>query len=157
MKCPYCGVPESSVLESRDSFDQTSIRRRRECAKCGKRFTTFERVEGVDLIVIKKDGEREPFDRDKIRKGLMKATWKRPLTIDEIELCIDEIERKLRLKTTKEVKSWEIGNLVMNRLKKLDPVSYMLFATVYRDIHSIDEFDRELQKVKSAITEDEEK
>ncbi len=94
MKCPFCGTTESSVLESRISEDEQSIRRRRECSKCGKRFTTYERVEGLDLVVIKKDGRRESFDRDKLRKGLMKATWKRPVTIEQIEALVDEVERK---------------------------------------------------------------
>jgi len=147
MKCPYCGTTESSVLESRISEDEQSIRRRRECERCKKRFTTYERVEGLDLIVIKKDGRREPFDRDKLRKGLMKATWKRPVTIEQIEALVEEVERKLRGRTNKEVKSWEIGKLVVTRLRKLDPVGYILFASVYRDFQDIDDFKREIERL----------
>ncbi|KKT98549.1 MAG: protein NrdR [Microgenomates group bacterium GW2011_GWB1_45_17] len=123
MRCPYCTHDETSVLESRIGSDQRSMRRRRQCTKCGKRFTTYERAEGIDLFVIKKNGEREPFDREKVKKGLMKATWKRPISMEEIEALIDGIEQKLRVKDSTEVKSWEIGKLVMNRLRKIDPVS----------------------------------
>ena len=125
MQCPYCSYDDSAVLESRVVTDSPSMRRRRQCSKCGKRFTTYERVEGVDLTVVKKNGETQPFDREKIRKGLMKATWKRPISLEDVEKLIEEIERKLRLRETNEIKSWEIGKLVMNRLHKIDPVSYL--------------------------------
>lgn len=148
MKCPYCGNTESSVLESRLSEDEQSIRRRRECSRCNKRFTTYERVEGIDLIVLKKDGTREPFDREKIRKGLMKATWKRPITVEQIERLIEEVERKLRRRKSSEVKSWEIGKLVITRLRKLDPVGYVLFASVYRDFQDIEDFRREIDSLE---------
>lgn len=148
MKCPYCSFTDNSVLESRLSEDEESIRRRRECDKCGKRFTTYERVEGIDLVVVKKDGTREEFDREKIKKGLMKATWKRPVSIKEIDELIDDVERKLRRRKSKEVKSWEIGNLVMTRLKRLDPVGYLLFASVYLDFQDIADFKKELRKIK---------
>jgi len=147
MRCPYCSHPESSVLESRVVVDQTGIRRRRQCARCGKRFTTYERVEGLDLSVVKKNGERQSFDREKIRKGLMKATWKRPVSIEQIEQLLDDVERKLRLKESTEVKSWEVGNLVMNRLRKIDPVSYILFASVYRDFQTVEELEEEINKL----------
>jgi len=149
MKCPYCGIAESVVIDSREADDQTSIRRRRGCSSCEKRFTTYERVEGLDLKVIKKNGTREEFSRDKLRRGLVKATWKRPISMAEIEELIDEVERKLRLKTTCEVKSWEIGNLVINRLKKTDKLSYLLFASVYRDFDSLEDFEQELQALKA--------
>jgi len=131
---------------------EQSIRRRRECERCAKRFTTYERVEGLDLVVIKKDGRRESFDRDKLRKGLMKATWKRPVTIEQIESLVEEVEQKLRARANKEVKSWEIGKLVVTRLRKLDPVGYILFASVYRDFQDIDDFKREIERLGKHVT-----
>lgn len=136
------------VLESRVHAEENSIRRRRVCEKCEKRFTTYERIEGVDLIVVKKEGKRELFDREKLRRGLIKATWKRPVTLQQIEELIDEVERKLRAKETKEVKSWEIGNLAIKRLKKLDAMAYLLFASVYRDFRSLEDFAQELAKLQ---------
>jgi transcriptional repressor NrdR len=150
MKCPYCGESDSSVLESRLTEDEQSIRRRRECNKCQKRFTTYERIEGIDLVVVKKDGTRELFDREKIKKGLMKATWKRPVSIEQIERLVEDVERKLRRRKSKEVKSWEIGKLVITRLRKLDPVGYLLFASVYRDFQDIDDFKREIKRLGKA-------
>ncbi|MBP9820152.1 transcriptional repressor NrdR [Candidatus Woesebacteria bacterium] len=147
MKCPYCSKAESNVVDSRECDEQTSIRRRRTCGSCGKRFTTYERVEGIDLKVIKKDGARQDFSRDKLRRGIVKATWKRPVSMADIEELIDEIERKLRLKQSKEVKSWEVGNLVINRLKKIDKLSYLLFASVYRDFASIEDFQSEIDRL----------
>lgn len=147
MKCPYCGNAGSSVLDSRDAEEGSVIRRRRQCDKCSKRWTTYERTEGVDLWVIKKDGEREQFDREKLRRGIVKATWKRPVSMSSVEELIDEVERKLRLRKTAEIKSWEIGNLVITRLKKIDPLSYLLFASVYRDFESLENFKQELEKL----------
>jgi len=149
MKCPYCGNAGTSVLESRIGADQEALRRRRQCAKCEKRFTTYERVEGVDLFVRKKSGETEQFDREKVKKGIVKATWKRPVSLEDIEALIVEVERKLRLRASKEVKSWEIGNMVMNRLRKIDPVSYLLFASVYKDFQDIRDFLREANRLAS--------
>lgn len=149
MVCPYCSSTEHSVLESRTSEDGRSIRRRRECAKCHKRFTTYERAEGVDLTVIKKDGTREPFDREKIRKGVAKATWKRPITMEQIEEIINDVEQKLRRRKSTEVKSWEIGTLVINRLKKIDKVGYLLFASVYKDFGGLEDFEAEIRGLKS--------
>jgi len=148
MQCPYCSATEHNVLESRTSEDGCSIRRRRECQKCGKRFTTYERVEGVDLVVIKKDGARQVFDREKIKRGLMKATWKRPVTIAQIDNLITKVEQILRRRAGTEVKSFEIGKLVINRLKKLDKVGYLLFATVYKDFGGIEDFEREIRDLK---------
>lgn len=147
MKCPYCAHTGSSVLDSRDSEDGSVIRRRRQCDKCKKRWTTYERTEGVDLWVIKKEGQREQFDREKLRRGIVKATWKRPVSMSSVEELIDEVERRLRLRKTPEIKSWEIGNLVINRLRKLDPLSYLLFASVYRDFDSLEDFKSELDKL----------
>jgi transcriptional repressor NrdR len=152
MKCPYCGKNNTSVIDSREAEDQTSIRRRRSCIECGKRFTTYERVEGIELKVIKKDGAREDFSRDKLRRGIVKATWKRPVPMNEVELLIDDVERRLRQREVTEVKSWEIGNLVINRLKKLDPLSYLLFASVYRDFESVEDFVDEINKLKNNLT-----
>ncbi|MDQ5951236.1 MAG: transcriptional repressor NrdR [Patescibacteria group bacterium] len=152
MKCPYCGKQNTSVIDSREAEDQTSIRRRRSCMECGKRFTTYERVEGIELKVIKKDGAREDFSRDKLRRGIVKATWKRPVPMNEVEMLIDDVERKLRQREVNEVKSWEIGNLVINRLKKLDPLSYLLFASVYRDFESVEDFVDEINKLKNNLT-----
>lgn len=152
MKCPYCGKQNTSVIDSREAEDQTSIRRRRSCMECSKRFTTYERVEGIELKVIKKDGAREDFSRDKLRRGIVKATWKRPVPMNEVELLIDDVERRLRQREVNEVKSWEVGNLVINRLKKLDPLSYLLFASVYRDFESVEDFVDEINKLKNDLT-----
>lgn len=147
MKCPYCGKADTVVVDSREAEEQNSIRRRRGCTSCDKRFTTYERVEGIDLKVIKKDGSKEDFSRDKLRRGIVKATWKRPVAMAEIEDLIDEVERRLRLKQGLEVKSWEIGNLVINRLKKVDKLSYLLFASVYRDFESLEDFKKEIDRL----------
>jgi transcriptional repressor NrdR len=151
MKCPYCFACQTTVTDTRIADEETTIRRRRRCDECGKRFTTYERVEGVDLVVIKKDGEREPFSRDKLRRGIVKATWKRPVSMDQIEDLLNDVERKLRLKDTTEIKSWEIGNLVINKLKKTDKLSYLLFASVYRDFDSLDDFEQEISKLKGDL------
>ena len=148
MQCPYCRYEDTSVLESRVAEDGAAMRRRRECLRCGKRFTTYERAEGVDIKVIKKDGRRERFDREKLRKGIVKATWKRPVAVEEIEKIVDEVEMILRKKKSMEVRSWEIGNLVINRLRKLDPLAYLLFASVYRDFRDLDDFELEIKKLK---------
>ena len=147
MRCPYCHHDDTSVVDSREAEDQTSIRRRRECDECDKRFTTYERVEGIDLKVIKKDGSKEDFSREKLKRGLVKATWKRPVSMADVEALIDEIEALLRRKRTSEVKSWEVGNLVINRLRKIDPLSYLLFASVYRDFDSLEDFAQEIEKL----------
>jgi transcriptional repressor NrdR len=148
MRCPYCSDENISVIDSREADDQTSIRRRRECGRCGNRFTTYERVEGIDLKVIKKDGNKEDFSRDKLKRGIIKATWKRPVSMAAIDELIDEVERRLRQKRSTEVKSWEIGNLVINRLKRVDPLSYLLFASVYRDFDSLEDFAGEINRLQ---------
>lgn len=148
MRCPYCQSIDHGVLESRVTEDGASLRRRRECAKCKKRFTTYERVEGLDLKVLKKDGSLEVFDKEKIRRGLVKATWKRPVKIEDIDMIVDEVERKLRARKTTTVRSWEVGKMVIHRLKKLDPLGYLLFASVYRDFEGLEEFEREIQELK---------
>ncbi len=159
MRCPYCQNPDISVLESRVAEDQSAIRRRRVCEHCGKRFTTYERIEGVDLTVIKKDGAAEPFDREKLRKGIVKATWKRPVSMADIDDLMNDVEKRLRLRTSTTIKSWEIGNMVMNRLKKMDKVAFLLFASVYKDFRSLEDFADEiarLQEVPAVVTDKEE-
>lgn len=153
MQCPYCHNENTNVLESRITDEGGVMRRRRECSKCGKRFTTYERAEGVDIKVVKKSGKKEDFDREKLRRGIMKATWKRPVSMEQIEEMVDEVERILRRKTTTEVRSWEIGNLVINRLKKIDPLAYLLFASVYREFQSLNDFSDELSKLKEVQNE----
>lgn len=147
MKCPYCASTETNVIDSRVVEEQSAIRRRRVCSKCDKRFTSYERVEGIELKVMKKDGTREDFTREKLKRGIVKATWKRPVSMADIDDLIEEVERRLRRKNSKEVKSWEIGNLVLNRLKKLDPLAYLLFASVYRDFNDLADFKDELAKL----------
>jgi transcriptional repressor NrdR len=149
MICPYCGQQSSSVLESRLAEENQAIRRRRQCEQCGKRFTTYERVEGVDLTVIKKNGTSESFNREKIHKGIVKATWKRPISMSDIDTLIDDVERKLRQRQSTKIKSWEIGNLVMNRLQKLDRVAYLLFASVYKDFQSFEDFAEEITRLQA--------
>lgn len=148
MQCPYCFSQNTSVIDSRESNEGESIRRRRSCDECDRRFTTYERIEGLDLKVIKKSGAEESFSREKIKRGLIKATWKRPVSMAQINQLIDEVEQSVRIKDTREVKSWQIGNLVINRLKKIDKLSYLLFATVYRDFDSIEDFEQEINKLK---------
>lgn len=150
MQCPYCHHEDTSVLESRITAEGGAMRRRRECIKCSKRFTTYERAEGVDIKVVKKTGRIEDFDREKLKRGIMKATWKRPVTMDQIEEMVDEIERILRRKNSTEVRSWEVGNLVINRLKKIDPLAYLLFASVYREFDSLADFEQEITKLQES-------
>jgi transcriptional repressor NrdR len=147
MKCPYCNSSQNCVIDSREAEDKNAIRRRRECDSCKKRFTTYERIEGIDLKVVKKDGNTEDFDREKLKRGIVKATWKRPVSMSDIEDLIENIERKLRSKSSTEVKSWEIGNLAINRLKKIDKLSYLLFASVYRDFRDLEDFASEIDKL----------
>ncbi|HDD72480.1 MAG TPA: transcriptional repressor NrdR [Candidatus Aenigmarchaeota archaeon] len=147
MKCPYCNYPETKVLDKRETGDMGVTRRRRECLKCGKRFTTYERVETVALTVVKKDGRRESFDRNKIIAGILKACEKRPISRDEIERIVDEIEAKLRMCKTIEVSSKDIGELVMRKLKKLDKVAYIRFASVYKEFEDLNSFHEELKKL----------
>ncbi len=145
MKCPVCGYPESKVIDSRPVSDGNSIRRRRECLNCQKRFTTFEMIETVQLIVIKKSGEKELFDRNKLLGGILKATQKRPVNADEI---VNEIESELQNSLKLEVTTTEIGEMVMNKLKKLDQVSYVRFASVYREFTDVNNFLEELMELK---------
>lgn len=148
MRCPYCLTAETAVLESRIAENGRALRRRRNCEKCSRRFTTYERVEGIDVKVMKKNGSVEKFDREKIKKGIVKATWRRPLSLETIEEMIDAVERMLRERESGEVKSYDIGELVLAELRTVDPISAFSFAIVYRDIDSVQEFERELAKLK---------
>lgn len=147
MKCPFCNYNETKVLDSRPTEDNTSIRRRRECLKCQKRFTTYEKVEDIPVYVIKKDGTREPFDKRKILNGILKSCEKRPVSIMEIEKLTDEIEKQIYNTMQQEVTSHFIGEIVMQKLKNLDDVAYVRFASVYRQFKDINTFMEELQKI----------
>jgi len=147
MKCPFCNYHESKVIDSRPADEGNTIRRRRECIKCSRRFTTYEKVESVPLMVIKKDKNMEPFNRDKLMNGLLKACEKRPVTIDALEAMLDEIELQIGNSLMREVTSKELGELVMCRLKNLDEIAYVRFASVYRQFKDINTFIDELQKL----------
>ena len=144
MKCPYCAYLESKVVDSRPADEGTSIRRRRECLACHKRFTTYETVESLPLMVIKKDGSRQSFDRGKVLSGLIRACEKRPVSYQTLEGLVSEIEQALQNQMDREISSARIGELVMERLKKLDEVAYVRFASVYREFKDIDTFMAEL-------------
>ena len=147
MKCPFCGFEESKVIDSRPTDEGQRIRRRRECLKCGKRFTTYEIIESLPIIVIKKDKSRETFNRDKLRTGLLRACEKRPVSIDTLDSMIDDIETNLQNSLDREVSSEKIGELVMEKLKKIDEVAYVRFASVYRQFKDINTFMKELNKL----------
>lgn len=147
MRCPYCHNPETSVLDSRDSEDLATIRRRRECLRCQKRFTTYERIENIDLVVIKKDGRRESFDRNKLLGGVLKACEKRPISRELIESIVDKVELELRNLDSTEIPSQKIGELVMRKLRALDKVAYIRFASVYRQFADIESFEKELKSL----------
>lgn len=147
MKCPFCANVESKVIDSRPADEGASIRRRRECLSCRKRFTTYETVESLPLVVVKKDGSRQSFDRNKLLNGLIRACEKRPVSYTDLENMVNEIEQNLQNEMEREISSAEIGELVMERLKKVDEVSYVRFASVYRQFKDINTFMRELSKL----------
>ncbi|MBM3251753.1 MAG: transcriptional repressor NrdR [Candidatus Omnitrophica bacterium] len=147
MKCPYCGNKNNKVVDSRDSLEGVSIRRRRECLKCKRRFTTYEHVEAMPMMVIKKDGRREAFDRKKISSGLVKACEKRPVSMEKIEEIVENIERQIMRKFDKEVSAGQIGELVMEKLAKLDEIAYVRFASVYRQFKDVSQFMKELKDI----------
>ena len=147
MKCPYCGEQDSKVVDSRHSEDGQSIRRRRECLSCQKRFTTYETVESLPMVVIKRDNSRQSFDRNKILNGMLRACEKRPVPMADLELAVDEIEQSIQNSLDREVSTAKIGELVMERLKPLDEVAYVRFASVYRQFKDINSFMRELNKI----------
>jgi len=147
MKCPYCGYEESKVIDSRESKKGMTIRRRRECLSCAKRFTTYEKIEEVPYMVVKKDGRRQPFDGQKLLRGMIKACEKRPVSVTTLEEIVDEVESMLQERPEKEMKASEIGKLVMERLKALDKVAYVRFASVYREFRDVLEFKEELENL----------
>ncbi|MGN0497237.1 MAG: transcriptional regulator NrdR [Lachnospiraceae bacterium] len=147
MKCPFCGDDNTRVIDSRPADDNCSIRRRRECDDCGKRFTTYEKVETIPLIIIKKDKTRETYDRAKIESGVIKSCHKRPISVEEIENCVDKIETKIFNLEHKEIDSTTIGEIVMDELKNLDEVAYVRFASVYREFKDVNIFMDELKKL----------
>ena len=147
MKCPYCGYLESKVVDSRPADEGASIRRRRECLSCRKRFTTYETMESLPLMVIKKDGSRQSFDRSKVMGGLIRACEKRPVSYQTLEQLVGEIEQVLQNQMEREISSSQIGELVMERLKKVDEVAYVRFASVYRQFKDINTFMTELNKL----------
>jgi len=147
MKCPYCYVPESKVIDSRATDNGASIRRRRECSSCGRKFTTYERVENMVMMVIKKDGSRQSFDRNKVANGIRRACEKRPVTAKQIDDTVNTIEMQVYNKFNKEISSIDIGELVMDKLKEIDDVAYVRFASVYRQFKDLNTFVDELQKM----------
>ena len=147
MKCPYCENEDSKVIDSRHTEDGKAIRRRRECEECGRRFTTYEKVEEMILMVIKKDGSRQAFDRNKLLNGIIRACEKRPVSIADMEKIVDDIERGLNNMMEKEIDSNFIGELVMERLKDLDEVSYVSFASVYRQFTDVNTFVQEVERL----------
>ncbi|KKQ37511.1 MAG: Transcriptional repressor NrdR [Candidatus Woesebacteria bacterium GW2011_GWA1_37_7] len=140
MKCPFCGNNDSQVLESRSVDEGVAIRRRRECVKCKKRFTTIERVKGVALWVIKKDGRREPFDKEKVKRGILRAIEKRPISMDLAEDVVDQVEREMLRQEKEEVSSKAIGRAILLRLKKIDKVAWLRFASVYLEFEDLEDF-----------------
>ncbi|MBR3786111.1 MAG: transcriptional repressor NrdR [Firmicutes bacterium] len=147
MRCPYCENPDTKVIDSRPTEEGHAIRRRRGCEKCGKRFTTYEKVEETIIMIIKKDGRREAFDRNKIMSGIVKACEKRPVPVAEMERVVNEIERGLNNMVEKEVESTFVGELVMEKLKELDEVAYVRFASVYRQFTDVNTFVKEIEKL----------
>jgi transcriptional repressor NrdR len=147
MKCPFCGYREAKVVDSRATAEESAVRRRRECLKCGKRFTTYEYIEEVSLLVIKKDGRREAFDRKKILAGIIRACEKRPVSVEKMENVVVQVEHAIQKKSDREVLSSRIGELVMERLKLIDDVAYVRFASVYRQFKDVGQFMVELRDI----------
>lgn len=147
MKCPYCLYPESKVIDSRPADDGQRIRRRRECIKCAKRFTTYEAIEGQPVIIIKRDKSRQVFDRTKLLSGMLRACEKRPVSLETLENAIDEIESQLQNSLEKEVSSVTIGEMALEKLKTIDEIAYVRFASVYRDFKDIESFMAELKQL----------
>lgn len=148
MKCPFCNFPETKVLETRET-EEDITRRRRECLKCNKRFTTYEQIEFVNIRILKKDGRKEIFDRQKVIKSIQIACQKRPVSEEQIEIIASKIESKIRSSTKKEIKTKDIGQLIMKYLKKLDQVAYIRFASVYNDFQDVESFKKELETLKT--------
>ena len=153
MKCPFCGFADSRVIDSRPTDEDSRIRRRRECTQCGKRFTTYEMVESLPIVVVKKDNSREPFDRSKVLGGLLRACEKRPVSLERLERAVDEIETQIQNSLEREVSTSKIGEYVMEQLMRIDDVAYIRFASVYRQFKDIKSFHEAIRK----LMEDEEK
>ena len=147
MKCPFCGEDDTRVIDSRPADENMSIRRRRQCDKCQKRFTTYEKVEAIPLVVIKKDQTREPYDRTKIEKGVFRSCHKRPISVPKMNHLVDQVEAKVFSKEEREIPSSYIGELVMRYLEELDAVAYVRFASIYREFKDVDTFMEELKKI----------
>ena len=147
MKCPFCGKENTKVIDSRPADDNSSIRRRRQCDVCGKRFTTYEKVETIPLIVIKKDDNREPYDREKIQGGIIRSCHKRPVSANQISEMVEDIENQIFNMEEKEISSSTIGELVMDKLKDVDQVAYVRFASVYREFKDVNTFMHEIKKI----------
>lgn len=147
MKCPYCNKENTRVIDSRPAEDGLSIRRRRECDECGKRFTTYEKIETIPLVVIKKDNTREPYDREKITSGVFRSCHKRPISVAQINELVDEVETAIYNREDKEIPSTVIGEMVMDKLRDLDAVAYVRFASVYREFKDVGTFMDELKKI----------
>jgi|SRR3989338_6574566 len=148
MKCPYCNYEETQVIDTRETESLEATRRRRQCLKCEKRFTTYERVEEADIIVVKKDGRRERFQRQKVLNGMLEACEKREISLDKIEKLVDDVESDLRKRDSVEVESKTIGEIVMKKLKNLDKVAYIRFASVYREFDDLERFAEEVEKLQ---------
>ncbi len=147
MKCPFCGVENTKVIDSRPADENSTIRRRRQCDNCKKRFTTYEKVETIPLVVIKKDNTREPYDRSKIEAGVFRSCHKRPISVDQINDLVEEVENVIFNMEEKEIPSYKIGELLMDKLKELDPVAYVRFASVYREFKDVNTFMNEIKKI----------
>lgn len=147
MKCPFCSKDNTRVIDSRPSDDNNSIRRRRQCDDCRRRFTTYEKIESIPLVVIKKDNNREPYDRAKIEAGVFRSCHKRPISVDQMTTLVDEVETAIFNKEEKEIPSYIIGEILMDKLKDLDPVAYVRFASVYREFKDVNTFMNELKKI----------
>lgn len=147
MKCPFCAEENTKVIDSRPADDNNSIRRRRQCEKCGKRFTTYEKLETIPLVVIKKDRMREPYDRSKIERGVFRSCIKRPISVDQINELVDSVESVVFNLGEKEVESKKIGEILMDKLQQLDPVAYVRFASVYREFKDVNTFMDEIKKL----------
>ncbi len=146
MKCPFCDSNDTQVLESRTTEDGAGIRRRRECGKCGKRFTTVEKVRGTALWVIKKDGSREPFEREKVKRGILRAIEKRPVSLELVDSIVDDIEREMLRAQKEEIPSRLVGNAVLRKLKKIDKVAWLRFASVYLEFENLDDFEKTIER-----------
>jgi len=151
MKCPFCHQDHDRVIDSRNSLDGAAVRRRRECLACKRRYTTYERIEGTTVKIVKKDGTREPFDHSKIKRGLEKACWKRPISDDQLEAIIAAVENDLEATFESEVESRRVGEMVMQHLRELDQVAYVRFASVYRQFKDVHDFISELEPILAEL------